>query len=403
MVWLSLVSFLVLIVLVWFNYQTNRNILFLGLYFLGFNVHNIAVYYALIENDLFWLTVFFNHFTPLYLLIGPFFYFYIRGLLNDRFEFKRKDLLHFIPALVQLVAIVPYLFLTSFEDKQQLIMGFVSQPKTVLSHKFNLLFDFRESHWIRTLSMLFYFILFTNEFRKFLLCTRAKIKTLMQELFNFRWSLFLSISFLLVLALNLYYVFQLSVNPMFLSGSTIGLIGLIVFGIVLFNNLSLLFFPQVLYGIPQKGQIDSRDNSDSNANQSTLSAETSSNTGLSEKPLFKSNNYFFDLEKRIKDYFSSDRPYLDKDFQLQTLSNHLGVPQHHISYCLRYYFNTTFSDFKNRYRLNYFKGLVKEGQIGAKTIEAMIDESGFRSRSAFYASFEKIEEISLSEYLKSTQ
>jgi hypothetical protein len=46
------------------------------------------------------------HFIHFYLLLGPLFYFYVRGLLKDEYRLNKTDLLHFIPAIVVFINII---------------------------------------------------------------------------------------------------------------------------------------------------------------------------------------------------------------------------------------------------------------------------------------------------------
>ncbi len=56
------------------------------------------------------------NFTPLFLTVGPILYFYVRGVLRDDYRLSKSDWLHFIPALILCINILPHLF-SSYEDK----------------------------------------------------------------------------------------------------------------------------------------------------------------------------------------------------------------------------------------------------------------------------------------------
>jgi len=73
------------------------------------------------------------------LLVGPFLYFYIRGVLNDQYNFKLKDGLHFIPAIIHLVGITPYLF-TSFEYKENIAKQILGNLNVLKQLNLNLFF-----------------------------------------------------------------------------------------------------------------------------------------------------------------------------------------------------------------------------------------------------------------------
>lgn len=66
----------------------------------------MAVYFAnhylfIYGPSAFWLAFTYAHMTPIHLLLGPFLFFYVRGVLTDRHRVSRRDLLHFVPALLK--------------------------------------------------------------------------------------------------------------------------------------------------------------------------------------------------------------------------------------------------------------------------------------------------------------
>lgn len=85
---------------------------------------------------------------------------------------------------------------------------------------------------------------------------------------------------------------------------------------------------------------------------------------------------------------------------MQSLSSELEVPQHHIAYCMKYIFGSSFSDFKNKYRIAYFKEIIQNGDLDTLTIETLIAKSGFKSRSNFYTTFSKNEGMTPTQYLE---
>ena len=75
------------------------------------------------------------HFTPFYLLLGPFFYFYVRGLVYDDHKLYKKDIIHFIPAIFILINISPYLFF-SFDQKLFFATEVIRDTANILNNNF---------------------------------------------------------------------------------------------------------------------------------------------------------------------------------------------------------------------------------------------------------------------------
>jgi len=66
--------------------------------------------------------------NPLMFLTAPFFYFYIRNSLFDRQGLVLKDALHFLPALLHVLELMPF-YLMGYERKLELAKIFVEDPK----------------------------------------------------------------------------------------------------------------------------------------------------------------------------------------------------------------------------------------------------------------------------------
>ncbi|MFZ9718663.1 MAG: hypothetical protein ACO3BD_04845, partial [Chitinophagaceae bacterium] len=153
-VWLNLVSLVVLAILVFNNFRTNQNIIYLGLFLASFSIFIIASYDTLVEFDPFWAAILINYFTPLYLLAGAFFYFYTRGVIEDKFIFKRVDLIHFIFPVIQLIGILPFTFSLSFQDKMLVLEDLYLSPNNFAEYRFNAIFTNAQSMWLRTISFM---------------------------------------------------------------------------------------------------------------------------------------------------------------------------------------------------------------------------------------------------------
>jgi AraC-like DNA-binding protein len=396
-VWLNLISIVVLFVLVLNNYKTNPNIIYLGLFLVSFSIFIIASYVTLVEFDPFWAGVLFNYFTPLYLLAGPFFYFYTRGVVEDKFIFKRADFLHFILPFIHLIGVLPFIFSYSFQEKVSILEELHRAPNKFAEFRFNFIFTNAQNMWLRTFSFLSYLLAALIRLLIFMQSQRMPFFILMREQFNLRWLFYLLLSMFFLPLLYIIFLFDVThfdVGQILLeqkfSLTNGGLILLFSVFINLFNNISLLFFPQLLYGIPKTAPKNYPSSSRTIVSQDDTSTSTP----------YKNTEYFEDLAAIIKNHMQLQEPFLQKEFSLQMLSNALDVPQHHLTYCIRYFFNSNFSDLKNSYRIAHFKKMAENGIPKHLTIDYLIDKSGFKSKSGFYASFSKLEGYNPSQIVK---
>lgn len=150
----------------------------------------------------------------------------------------------------------------------------------------------------------------------------------------------------------------------------------------------LLFFPDVLYGLPRVKNIEH-----SQANVETVANKTETPVLNAESSQLK------DLSNRILAYMEHDRPYTRYEFSINDLAEALDVPLNQVSWCLNRVMDTKFTTFRMKYRVAYARQLLEDGKTREMTIEAVGNMAGFSSRSSFYAAFREIAGMTPTEYL----
>lgn len=106
----TILGFIVTLLLLINLRQSNRVNIYLFFFLFINNIYSLAHYATIYSGNKYLIAIMLVHFTPLYLLIGPFFYFYVRGLLKDDYRLEKLDYLHFIPAVLFFINITPYVF-----------------------------------------------------------------------------------------------------------------------------------------------------------------------------------------------------------------------------------------------------------------------------------------------------
>jgi hypothetical protein len=109
----ALLSLFISVILIFFNWKVNKNTLYLGLFLFIMSIYSLTHYFSVFGDSPFWLAIFYGHFAPIMLVAGPLIYFYVRGIIRDKYIFKRADLFHFIPAAIVFIGAVPF-YLTPF-------------------------------------------------------------------------------------------------------------------------------------------------------------------------------------------------------------------------------------------------------------------------------------------------
>jgi len=393
MVWLTLVSLLVLVVMVYYNWSSNRNVIFLGLLLSFISVYALAHYWLAIEFNATLSAIVFNHFTPLYLLVGPMLYFYVRGVLADDFVWKNTDWFHLVPALIQLLAISPYLFTVSFSEKMTLIQELTRNSDEVLSMRFNMFFSTLQNSLFRFLSVIVYWLISFSLIFQFLFKSRSSITYNLQRSVVMRWLLYLHISFLILTILYAVFLYRFDAELDFLNSQASYTLQTAIAFFIIVNNLSLLLFPELLFGIIRTRSLRSL-----NVIASDLPLSLKENETQENVLPFKNHDYFLELGNRLKDYMEESHPYLSKNFNLSEAARSLNVPQHHLTLCIREIYDDNFSGFRNSYRIRHAQAILKDPSNASKTIDAIADETGFSSRTSFYKAFDRITGISPNEY-----
>ncbi|MDP3914194.1 MAG: helix-turn-helix domain-containing protein [Bacteroidota bacterium] len=159
--------------------------------------------------------------------------------------------------------------------------------------------------------------------------------------------------------------------------SITGLIGLMI---------SLFFFPTILYGLPRMPETPILPNPE-DAKTVTLPEEERNNINHFE------STYLNSIGWKADSYMKEFQPYLQPDFNLAQLSVNTQIPVHHIGYYFREVKKQHFVEYRNEWRINHAKCLIKEGKAKELTLEAIGKMSGFSSRNTFRTTFEKVEGI----------
>jgi len=381
LLYISILTFILSIILAFYNWKFNKNALFLSLFFIILSIYSVTHYFSLYGKSSFWLAIFYYHFSPLFLLPGPLLYFYVNGTLSDRQGLRWKDAWHFIPAIIHLVNIFPY-YLIPFSSKIEIAEAVISNLGVLKSLSFNLFYSSMVAFVVRPIILLFY-VLYSFKILWSYNPNKIKNSNLLfkQYLITFRWMILL-LTTVLIIDANFFLIY----NKLISLTGPIGLGSInttmhVITGIAFFTLVaSLLLFPQILYGIPifQKPEYPLK-----------KSLQKNTKSPVKEELVIdaEKEDPFNELALLIKTYMENEEPYLDNDFSITTLSSKLKAPQHHILYCFNNILKIKFTDFRTNLRIEYAKQILLSGEATHLSIEGISLESGFSSRSSFYIAF----------------
>jgi AraC-like DNA-binding protein len=361
------------------NWNINRNATYLALFLISVSIYGIAHYFVVYGKSPFWLAVFYNHFTPFMLLVGPLLLFYVRGTLDDTAVLKKTDVFHFIPALVHLIGIIPYC-LQPFSEKIQIATIIIHNIDDIVTINTNYFYSTSINFILRPV-LLFGYVVYCMYliWKRFSANNFDRNIPKKQLLISFRWLIILVVSLFFIVVEFLIITFNsLHIKP------SVGLINsypmYILSGVAYFGmSFSLLLFPNILYGIPKRIEVKEKNKKVELKKQVPIQEETVS---LEDDP-------FYELSESIKVYLEKERPYLNTDFSLSDIALALQVPQNHVSYCINTIMGTKFSTLKSDLRINYVTDLFSGNLKESYTIEGIAQQSGFKTRANFYSVFKE--------------
>ena len=393
----SLFSILVSLLLTLNNWRVNRNAGYLGLAFLTIALYGITHHFLTIEPSVYGILAFYNHFTPLYLLTGPLVFFYVRGTLQDRTGLSRTDWLHFLPSLIQAIGITPWIFMP-IGSKTEIAHALTQDINLMKTLDTNLFLSpvsatiVRHAHLMGYLTASLWW--WWNSSRN-----KARVPA-RQLLLSSRWIAILLFS-LLALDVLLFSATADALSKdiresLLYSGILQGLLGSLFAAL----PLSLLFFPQILYGMPalepalavqpKRPELDQKPHIPSHADQPVAR----------EPILTEIEEPFLELADRIRLHMEKNRPFTRPDYKMDDLALELGVPLNHIAYCLSEVMHQKFTAMRMAYRVQYSKDLLRAGKHEQYTIEGIALQAGFGSRSNFYSAFREITGMSPTEFIE---
>jgi AraC-like DNA-binding protein len=380
--YISLFSIITSAIIAIYNWRINPNALLLTGIFGIFSTYGLTHYFTVYHHDDFWTAIFYGNLSPIWYLPGAMLYVYTRNTITDKSLFSsKKDYLHLLPFLIQAVNISPYLF-SSFDYKLEvahLINADINNVRTLGSGFFispSISFVTRPT-LIILYSLASFWIL--NKYHQ---KERKNLDSNKQNKLVYNWLFTLNLVTLLVAANFLVMTLELygaPVNQVILESVPTYTISGIAYAILPFALI--VFFPQVLYGMPL-----------------VVSPKKVTKVTI---PVVDASDPLAETAQLIVDYLQTEKPYLNEAFDIEDIAEKLDIPRHHIIYCFTMILQKKFTAYRTSLRVEYAKDLLSKGSADTLSIDGIGSQSGFPSRSSFYASFKSETGMTPSQYLES--
>ena len=370
-------------------------------------LESFTFFYAESKN---WVAIFTNTHVFFY-LIGPFSFFYVRGMLRDNAHLDKKDWLHFLPFFAFFIGFLPYLF-SSWEYKLLVADNIQSESWDMAKFHLNVIIPHKADQALNVLQIYFYSASLWYLIWKYKRSSSSRIYQVLQFKLIRNW-LFIFTLIITIITINftvaMANMWMYDDKSVFLQKAS----GALLFASIVYvgMNMIVMIFPHIMYGLPIEvkesmfandfQEIDNENKTTSTESIEDVLVETVLAEPIAKKelPLLFSSDYIEKIESAINEIIKNEN-YLESDFKLSNIASKSDLPPHHLTY----YFNTilelSFSDWRNKLRIEYAIQLLKDGQSNHLTLEAISTKIGFSSQSTFIRAFKLHTGKTPSEYIK---
>jgi len=304
--------------------------------------------------------------APLPFLYGPFLYLYVVYSIKKKKHLQKTDYLHFAPALISYLYMIPFYFFYSAEEKVQVDKGLVD--------------DFGVFSTIMLIGFIVSGIAYSVvSYRK--LIYREKV---VEE--NFSNSKRINMSWLRYSILGIVSVF---------ISAALVLIFREVLGFQFPFTADILFYSIIVVFVVYVGYSGIRQQ------------HLFSNTAINEEELVKTEseykksslklNVATKKHKELLVLMKEEKPFLNPKLTLTELAESLSISNNHLSQIINQYEQVNFHDFVNNYRVEEF---IQKAQSNKNfSLLGHAFDSGFNSKSTFNTVFKKFKSVTPSQYI----
>jgi AraC-like DNA-binding protein len=296
---------------------------------------------------------------PTFLIIAPLLWFYIIELTGGRVRWGFSTLVHFIPFALIIFCSLSF---NSYANDSWIMRILTSHPRLPFT-----------IFWIAVVVQFSaYQFMIHRKWQEYQNVMKQEVSN--TENVSISWVRFFMGVFLVVNASFLFSLFAvIHLDIMLWVWKSAGLI------------LSLSIFALGYKGILQQEIFDAR---------------VEPSIPLSEPqapPTEKPEQYLID---KLLAFMQNQRPYLDPELSLSSLSKELGLNRNQLSQLINDGIGENFYDFVNRYRVEEVKRLMGDPQKQNYNLLGIALEAGFKSKSTFNLIFKRFTGLTPTEYKK---
>ena len=370
------------------HWSQNRGIVYLVVVLLLFTIRQFTFLLMHSDAHVEVLALLLFHFDPLIFLIGPFFFYYLKSLVQGKFVMDKYLLVYALPALVILINTLPFY---GYPFAEKVAESAAVQGNYYLDGPTNFSTVFFPLNYQGTSGGLFNLTFILFSFAYLIQLKKNGTNSLKKKLSVLINRILMVIPILIIP--NLILIGYALINSPVKGELIIRQVAFedngFVFFMPLLLPLSFFLIPSWLYtdleGVHAKDKI--------RAYLQGLWQRAAGHHAAA--PAEKSA----DLE-RILTYIETEKPYVKVDFSLHDISLAVNIPRIRVSNCFNKELNTSFPAYRNKLRVAHAISLLRRGAHLNTSIEGIAERSGFKSKSIFYAAFKEEYQMTPTEWMK---
>ncbi len=396
---------LVLLLIMAYSFRRNRNInrIFLGLsiFFLWYTLFVVVL--TITKQILNYPAFHRTGIVSAYLAI-PFLYIYSRNSFYPGKLWRKSDWIFLLPAFVYLIDYMPFFIMPSEQKIAILRENLATEGRMFLAGE----------GWMGLSGLYFplayVWIAIIMYFQLRLIFINRKLEFGFHSSHNRRLFNFIVTITILYVPTFIPGVFGILLKLSWFNPNFIGLsfgLSLSAVSIYLFISPDILygFLPEKKFSIPvtseqQQVVTEQIPILPSPPMEEKLLTESEQNSDI-ESSILQSMDSDEEIAAEVKivgEHMNEQKPFLQQGFTIQDLSNQTGIPVYQLSPLINGQFKMSFTNWVNRFRIEYFIDLVPENP--QLTMEALSKKAGFISRSTFINAFKKEKGTTPREFFK---
>lgn len=311
---------------------------------------------------------------PFPLLHGPFLYLYVVFSIRKTQGFRKKDFLHFLPAILSYLYMLPF-FMYSEEQKRLVDSGQLT--------------DFR----VFMMLSLVGFVVSGVAYAILAYRLIGRFNKMVHE--NLSYDENVNLNWLRYCILGILGIFV-----------TVGIFSTIQYllKVDLPFNPEFIYFSEIILFILFVGYFGIRHESIFTENVSIATVQEEEKTENKTLAEYRKSGLKTDdaevYHNQLLQLMTSKKPFLEPKLTLNTLANELNMTVNHLSQVINQFQGKNFYDFVNEYRIEEFKTRALSTKNKHLSLLAIALDSGFNSKSSFNSVFKKHTGMTPSQFLE---